>query len=115
MTAAAATFTSPPGRAESSERAFARPARVLADLPHRTEVVGQVRDAREHAGEFDRFDGARRAECGEPSMCFSAQAASDLAPGSVVDARAFPRLVPCRVGERVAAFGGPPVHQRQTI
>jgi len=48
-------------------------------------------------------------------MGFVAKPAADLVPRGRINGRRLPGFVPCRIGERIAAFAGPLVHQRQPI
>src|SRR5690348_692981 len=72
------------------ERTLPRPARIRGDLPHGAEVIGEMRDARDHAAQLDRPDLARRTEHLEPAMRLVAEAAADLAPSLLVHRRRLP-------------------------
>src|SRR5687768_2866597 len=95
------------------EGAFLWSASRLVDLSYRAEMVGEMRDAAEHAPQLELGGFARRVQGCEPSLRFIAEAVANLLPLNVVDSRHFPRLIPLRVGEGVAAVGRPLVHERQ--
>jgi hypothetical protein len=97
------------------ERSLSRPARILCDLADGAEMVGQVSDARDHAGEFHLTHVTSCAERGQPVSGFLAQAVSDLLPGPCIDVDRLPRFVPRRVSERIATCRRPSIHQRESV
>src|SRR5829696_10364954 len=58
--------------AGGSERALSWPARVLADLPDCTEMVGEMRDASDQPAELHAGDVARSGELLQPALRFVA-------------------------------------------
>ena len=72
-------------------------------------------DAPDHPAQLDGRDLTRRAKRPKPAVRFVTQSATDLGPFGVVHRRRLPGLIPGRIGERIAAFACPAVHQRQAI
>ncbi len=92
-----------------------RPSGLLADLPDRAEVIGQVGDAADHARQFDVARLSRRRQRLEPSLRLGAQAVADLLPLLLVDDADLPGGIPGGIGERIATLPRPAVHQRKSV
>src|SRR5688572_11014294 len=89
-----------------------RAAQRAIDLPDRTEVIGQVGNAADHAVQLYRLRFTRRAEGVQPASGLRAKIRAERPPPLVGDPRLSPAGAPVSVLERVRA-GTPPVHHRQ--
>src|SRR5687767_12029573 len=68
-----ASLRSEPRRSERLERAFFRPSSRLVDLPYRAEMVGEMRDAAQHAPQFELGGFARGPQSVKPAFRLTAQ------------------------------------------